>query len=233
MAIERASYKLDKVNVVAAPVRQRVAEVIRNAIINLTLKPGDRLIERELCEMTGVSRTSLRESLRELEAEGLVQNVPYKGLVVATVSVEEARNIYAVRSQLEGLLGREAALKRTDRDIRDLRENFAKVEKVVAARRYRELVTLKSEFYAILMRVTANPTLSDIVTNLQGRVAQFRATVMTREERAGDSLEEMKRIIEAIERQDPVEAEAACTAHVRNASDVLIEMLVEATHKKP
>jgi GntR family transcriptional regulator, trigonelline degradation regulator len=220
-------HTLQKIKVVAAPVRQQVADAIRNAIISLEFKPGDRLIERELCEMTGVSRTSLREGLRELETEGLIKNVPYKGLIVATVSHDEAANIYDVRSQLEGLLGRETALKRAPADLAALRANFAAVEAVVAARDFAALIGLKSEFYDILMRVTNNPILSDIVVNLQGRVAQFRATVMTREDRIAQSLDEMRTIIDAIEAQDATRAEAACIAHVRNAGDLVLVLLRE------
>src|SRR5882672_4452774 len=82
--------------------RQQVLEVLRGAILNFQFKPGDRLIERELCEMTGVSRTSVREALRHLESEGLVQNLPNKGPMVATVTGEEAREIFEVRRVLEG-----------------------------------------------------------------------------------------------------------------------------------
>jgi len=73
--------------------RQQVLEVLRNGILSFQFKPGDRLIERELCEMTGVSRTSVREALRHLESEGLVQNLPNKGPMVATVTAAEAREI--------------------------------------------------------------------------------------------------------------------------------------------
>ena len=72
--------------------RQQVLEALRNAILDFQFKPGDRLVERELCEMTGVSRTSVREALRHLESEGLVENVPNKGPTVATLTVEDARH---------------------------------------------------------------------------------------------------------------------------------------------
>ena len=218
--------------VVAAPVRQQVADALRQAILNLVLKPGERLIERELCEMTGVSRTSLREGLRELESEGLVKNVPYKGLVVATVGVQEARDIYDVRCQLEGLLGRYSAERRTNEDIARLKTNFNEVKAVVAAGKFSDLIRLKSEFYEILMGITDNPILSDIVSNLQGRVAQFRVTVMTREDRVQPSIEEIKAILDAIKNKDPAGAEAACIAHVRNAGNLVIELLEEAEAKK-
>lgn len=219
---------LNKIKVVAAPVRQQVADAIRQAIINLEFKPGDRLIERELCEMTGVSRTSLREGLRELEAEGLIKNVPYKGLIVATVSQEEAANIYDVRSQLEGLLGRETAKLRTKQDLTALNSNFKSIEKAVAKGDFNALIGLKAEFYGILIRVTNNPILSDILVNLHGRVAQFRATVMTREDRVAPSMDEIRAILNAIKAQDQEAAELACIAHVRNAGDLVLELLRES-----
>ena len=210
------------------PVRQQVADILRQAIINLQFKPGERLVERELCERTGVSRTSLREGLRELESEGLVLNVPYKGLIVATVSADQARHIYDVRCRLEGQLGRVTAARRTAKDLRELKRNVDAIRKVIEAHKFEDLIRLKSEFYGILMRVTDNPILSEILINLQGRVAQFRATVMTRPDRVAPSLEEIEAILYAIEAEDSDAAERACTIHVRNAGDLVIELL-EAT----
>ena len=77
-----------------APIRSRVLDNLRQAILEHKLVPGQRLIERELVELTGVSRTSIREALRELAAEGLVTTIPNKGTVVAEVSVKEARQLY-------------------------------------------------------------------------------------------------------------------------------------------
>ena len=90
-------------------VRAMVAQKLREAIMSGTLKPGQRLVERELCEMTGVSRPSIREALRLLEADGLVNTVPHRGPVVSTISLEEAKQLYAARAVLEGFAGRECA----------------------------------------------------------------------------------------------------------------------------
>lgn len=220
--------KIGRIQPVSAPVRQQVADMLRQAIVGLVFKPGDRLVERELCEQTGVSRTSLREGLRELESEGLVKNVPYKGLIVATVNAAEARNIYDVRCHLEGLLGSATAKQRSNQDVADLKRKFAAIRKATKATRFNDLIKLKAEFYAILMRVTDNPILSDILINLHGRVAQFRATVMTRPERAKINIVEIEDIINAIEAQNSAAAEKACITHVRNAGDLVIELLEEA-----
>src|SRR5690242_3051163 len=88
---------------VAAPLREQVLEALRNAILNFDLKPGERLVERELIERIGVSRTTIREVLRELTAEGLVMVIPQKGAVVYAPSAEEAKDLYAVRAALEAL----------------------------------------------------------------------------------------------------------------------------------
>src|SRR3954447_14533312 len=93
-------------------VRSRVGQKLREAIMAGVFKPGQRLVERELCEMTGVSRPSIREALRLLEAEGLVSIVAHRGPVVSTISVEEAEQLYAARALLEGFAGRECARKK-------------------------------------------------------------------------------------------------------------------------
>ncbi|MBF4770575.1 GntR family transcriptional regulator, partial [Nocardioides agariphilus] len=89
-----------------SPIRAQVLENLRQAIIDRRLAPGQRLIERELIELTGVSRTSVREALRELAAEGLVTVIPNQGTVVTNLGVAEAQQLYQIRSALEGLAGR-------------------------------------------------------------------------------------------------------------------------------
>ena len=101
--LEQSSLRVKRNNIT---LRQQVLDVLRNAILEARFKPGDRLIERELCELTGVSRTSVREALRHLESEGLVRNIPNKGPTVATVGLEEAQQIYEMREALEGQAGR-------------------------------------------------------------------------------------------------------------------------------
>jgi DNA-binding GntR family transcriptional regulator len=89
-----------KVSNVAAPVRLQVAASFRSAILSGRFQPGDRLIEKDLCDLTGASRTSVREALRQLETEGLVQLVPNKGPIVASIDPKQARSIYQVRAVL-------------------------------------------------------------------------------------------------------------------------------------
>ena len=94
--------------------REKTVERLREALLNQFFAPGDRLIERELCELTGVSRTSVREALRLLESEGLIETIPNRGPIVASLSAEDAQYIYEVREALEGLAGRLFAERASD-----------------------------------------------------------------------------------------------------------------------
>src|SRR5438445_7587472 len=110
----RSTLRIDDV----PTVRSMVTQKLREAIMSGTLKPGQRLIERELCEMTGVSRPSIREALRALEADGLVNTVPHRGPVVSTIILEEAKQHYAARVVLEGIAGHECARKYDQSGVR-------------------------------------------------------------------------------------------------------------------
>src|SRR3954466_2792457 len=113
-------------------VRSMVAQKLREAIMSGTLKPGQRLIERELCELMGVSRPSIREALRLLEADGLVNTIPNRGPIVSTVSLEEAEQIYAARALLEGYIARECARKKDPEVIRQLQCALADLKRASA-----------------------------------------------------------------------------------------------------
>src|SRR6476661_6411138 len=89
--------------------RELTLEKMRGAILNLIFQPGDRLIERELCDRLGVGRTIVREVLRHLEAEGLVQNLPHRGPTVSIPTVHECRQIYELRAVLEGMAAKACA----------------------------------------------------------------------------------------------------------------------------
>ena len=111
--------------------REQVAERLRLAIATGRFPAGTRLIERELCEMMGVSRTSLREALRELQADGLITLQPNKGLSVSVISERTARSIYQVRATLEGLAARLFAQNATDKQMADLHKSVDRLRREV------------------------------------------------------------------------------------------------------
>ena len=142
-----------------APVRTQVIDNLRQAIIDRRFLPGQRLIERELVELTGVSRTSIREALRELTAEGLVTSVPNKGNVVTTVSAKEAAQLYEVRSALEGLAGRIFVHNASAKARYDLAKAMKDIERAATAGV--SILGPKDRFYDILFAGGGNDRDSD------------------------------------------------------------------------
>jgi DNA-binding GntR family transcriptional regulator len=205
--------------------RQQVLEVLRNGILSFQFKPGDRLIERELCEMTGVSRTSVREALRHLESEGLVQNLPNKGPMVATVTSAEAREIYEVRRVLEGLAVRLFAERAGAAERAALDAAMAALERAFAVADIHEILRATTAYYDVVLSGCGNEVIRRLIGLLQARVTFLRATSISQPGRAPESLAEMQRLTAALKSGRPDEAEAASAAHVDRATAAVIAAL--------
>lgn len=215
-----------RVNRVASPVRAQVLENLRTAILEMRFRPGQRLIERELIDATGVSRTSVREALRELAAEGLVTTIPNKGTVVAGVTREEARQIYELRSCLEGLAARLFVERATQDELAALHDAFRGIEK--AYRDGNGAVVSKDSFYDALFNGAHNDMLRQCIAGLHARVTVLRALSLSQPGRLDESLEELRRILEAVDAGDGRAASRAASAHVEAAARASLEALDEA-----
>jgi DNA-binding GntR family transcriptional regulator len=205
--------------------RQQVLEVLRDAILNFQFKPGDRLIERELCELTGVSRTSVREALRHLESEGLVQNLPNRGPIVATLTFEEAREIYEVRRALEGLAARLFAERAGPEHRAALDAVMAALERAFASNDTRAIVKATAQFYDVVLGGCGNEVVRRLINSLHARVTYLRATSVSQPGRAPDSLGEMRRFVGALKSGNPDEAQAVCLEHIDRAAAVGLAVL--------
>lgn len=203
-----------------ALIRDQVAAQIRDAIADLRLVPGQVLVERQLCETTTASRATVREALRQLESEGLVTSSNGRGTVVASLSAEEALEIYEVRSALEGLAGRLFAERATPGDREALEAAFAELERVAGDTR--EMLLAKSKFYDVLMRGAKNAHLSRTIAGINRRVMLVRATSLSREGRWKTSLEEVRAICAAAVSGDADEAERRCREHVQQAATAYV-----------
>jgi DNA-binding GntR family transcriptional regulator len=206
-------------------VRSIVRQKLRDAIISGTLVQGQRLVERELCEMTGVSRASIREAMRWLEAEGLVTMVPHRWPVVSTLTFEEAEQLYRARALLEGFAGRECARLRDPETVRDLKDAVARLKAAAAAMDMGELLAAKTKFYAVLMTGCHNTFIANMLRPLHDRITVLRTTSMSQPGRINMSLKEVTAIVEAIERGDPVAAEKCCIDHIEAAATAALQMI--------
>lgn len=208
-----------------APVRTQVLDNLRQAIVERQLVPGQRLIERELVELTGVSRTSIREALRELAAEGLVTAIPNKGTVVARVSAEEARQLYEVRSALEGLAGRLFVRNATQAQRNALVKALQRIERLAA--KGSPLINAKDSFYEVLFEGGGNEALRAVTAGLHARVSVLRALSLSVPGRSAQSLQEMRDIVDAVLAGDADAAARACSRHVEEAGRVGLQALAD------
>src|ERR1700754_4745603 len=134
----------------AATLRIMVEDKLRTAISTGHFRPGQRMSERELCELLGVGRTSVREALRQLEAEGLITTLPHRGPVVSTITYEEAQQLYAVRALLESFAGQEFARRGSATDMTRLSEAVSAFEKAAGESDRHQLLEAKTNFYTTL-----------------------------------------------------------------------------------
>ncbi|WP_168200693.1 GntR family transcriptional regulator [Allokutzneria sp. NRRL B-24872] len=212
----------------AAPVRDQVLDQLRQAIVQTRLRPGQRLVERELIEQTGVSRTTIREVLRQLAAEGLVTTVPHKGTVVTSVSPKQAAELYEVRAVLEGMAGRLFAQRATEKQLRELRRAFEEIEKCATAVKPRQtMLAAKTRFYGALFDGAANDVAQEVIEGLQARVTSLRSLSLAQEGRTATAVEELREIVEAAEARDADRTAAACVHHVNQAAATVVAAMAD------
>ncbi|MGH3095339.1 MAG: GntR family transcriptional regulator [Streptosporangiales bacterium] len=216
-----------RVAAVAAPVRAQVLQNLREAILNRTFQPGQRLVERELCELTGVSRTTIREALRQLESEGLVRLLANQGPVVAKMSTEEAHDLYDVRGVLEALAASRFAATASDEEVQKLVATTDAIERTLSDGDLAELIARKDDFYSVLLDGARNAVVRSVLTSLWGRIAYLRATSLRRPKRSQETLKEVRAITDAIVRRDADAAWTLSRDHVKRAAAAALETLEE------
>ena len=205
--------------------RERAVDVLRQAIIDHRFPPGTYLRERELCDLLGISRTSLREALRHLETERLIETVPHKGPVVVSLTAQDAKDLYQVRAVLEGLVGGLFAASATDQDIEDLRQ--VAEEMAISAHKDDAKVVLEivAKFYQVLFNGSGNQICAQIIQSLNTRIYTFRRMSLASEGRADAMMKEVERIVDAATRRDGDALGKACFAHVEAAGAAVMSQM--------
>jgi DNA-binding GntR family transcriptional regulator len=209
----------------ASPLRREIEARLRSAIVQGRFRVGERLVERQLCEMFGVSRPSLREALRQLEAEELVTLVPNRGPAVADVTPKEAHEIYELRATMEGLAARLFVRHASDADIVELRNAFRELRKAASANSSERLLDLKTRYYDILLSRCGNRILRRELTQLHNRIRLLRATTLAARTKA--AIAEIAKIVDAVEDRDEESACLASMQHIERAAVWAISSLGE------
>jgi DNA-binding GntR family transcriptional regulator len=208
-----------------ATLRERVEDYLRDAIMQGHVAGGDRLREAELCLKLAVSRSTLREALRTLEAERLVTIEPHRGPSVARMTEKDAREIYAVRALLEGLAAHEFARLASPAQVAALREQVRALQALRASDDRAQLLRAKRRFYDVLLTGSGNDLVREMLLGMLSRINLLRATSFARSERLAESLQEIDAMCCAIESRDAAGAQRAAEQHVRCAERAAMVVL--------
>lgn len=214
---------------VAAPLREQVITALRTAILEFRLRPGQRLVERELIDQLGVSRTTVREALRELTSEGLVTVIPQRGAVVTAPSLAEAEDLYEIRTVLESILVERFVGRATDDQLRRLREAVEYFAETTAGTAdILVILEAKDRLYEVLIEGAASPALKNIIEGIQARVRLLRATSMSEPGRADEAAAELRLVVEAAQERKAADAARLYAVHLRNAAKTALKQLRRA-----
>ncbi|MEX3759771.1 GntR family transcriptional regulator [Paraburkholderia phenoliruptrix] len=205
--------------------RELVLEKMRTAILDAHFRPGERLVERSLCEELGVSRTVVREVLRHLETEGLVDSIPNQGPIVATLDAATAAEIYEIRALLEGEAAMACAQYADENTVADLTECLRKIEDAFDAENHQAVRESTTAFYERMFGAGKKRVAWEIVQSLTARINRLRALTIASDDRGRQAVHEMNQILGAIRAGDRCGARDAAIAHVARVAEIARDLL--------
>lgn len=205
--------------------REIALDRMRRAIIAGLFEPGARLVERTLCDQLGVSRSVIREVIRHLEAEGLVEMLAKQGPIVARLSWDDARQIYDIRAALESTAVADCARVADERIKTKLRQALDELDRCSQQNSPPGILDATTEFYSVIFEASGHNIAWDIVSRLNGRISRLRVMTLSTTNRTTSGPAQIREIFAAIDRNDPEAAAEACRAHVTVAAGIAQTLL--------
>ena len=210
------------------PLRDVVFNTLRQAILKGELKPGERLMEIQLANKLGVSRTPVREAIRKLELEGLVLMIPRKGAEVAEITRQDMEDVLEVRTALEELAVKDACDHITDAQLSELKKASNEFKKALLEGK--DLVTCADadmHFHDVILSATNNRRLIQMLNNLSEQMYRYRMEYLKDERTHKTLIEEHDAIRRALKKHDKVKAGAAIRVHIDYQKRSILESLTE------
>lgn len=209
------------------PLRDLVSEHIRQAIISGIFHPGERLMEIQLAEEMGVSRTPVREAIRKLELEGLVVMIPRRGTYVANISIKDINEVYEVRTALDVLAAGLAAERINEDELEMMQRLLVEIGQNIEEGNIEKIVEIDTAFHDILYQASRNERLVSIISNLREQITSLRGRSMMYPGRLAKTLEEHRSIVDSIAKRDSEKAQRAVRVHMENAERTLLRAIEE------
>ena len=204
------------------PLRDVVSEALRQAIKEGILKPGERLMEIQLADELGVSRTPIREAIRKLELEGFVVMIPRRGTYVADISLKDVVQVFEIRSALEELAAGLAAERITPDELEELERILVEINEYIDRDEFDKIVDTDIRFHGVLYRASRNNRLVDILHNLREQMLRFRSISMHYPGRFSATGGEHRQLVESIANHNSVQARKIAKKHMENSEKTLI-----------
>ena len=205
---------------------QEVTDRLRTMVVEAELVPGERIAEAELCEQLGVSRTPLREALKVLASEGLIDLLPNRGTRVSTITEKEIGELFEVLGGIERMAGELAAACATDENIEKLRKFQERMELYHRNDQRHEYFELNQQVHGLIVEMSGNSVLVATHANIMMKVQRARYLAIMSKGRWDEAVREHAEICEAIAAHDPPRAGALIMTHVRETGEI-----VQATFK--
>lgn len=209
------------------PLREVVCETLRNAIIQGVLKPGERLMEIQVSEELGVSRTPVREAIRKLELEGFVVMIPRRGTYVSDLSIKDINEVFEVRTALDVLAAGMAAERITEDELEKMERLLVELGEYIEEDNMEKIVEADSQFHDLLYSASRNSRLVGIINNLREQLTRFRSLSMSYPGRLKEMLGEHTRLVESLGLRNVALAKRLAGEHMANAEQTLLKNMVE------
>ena len=203
-----------------------IAESIKAAIIKGKFKPGEKISEGELAESMGISRTPLREAFRKLENEGFIEIIPRKGAVVTEIDAQEVYDLYEIKSTLEGLAARLAAVNMQDKDLEKLEKVNEELKELIDQNDLEAFYKAHTRFHEGFVKLSGNRRLNQIISNLNDHFKRFGIVSLTLPGQFENAIKQHEEIIQAFRKGNEKLVEERVKNNVMTGGKVLIDHLV-------
>ena len=198
---------------------------IKQAIISYEIKPGEPLIEKQIADKLGVSRTPVREALKELKSEGLVKIIPRKGAFVAEISSRDIEEIFLLREILECTAVKMAISRIKEEDLIEIESTFNSINDDIKGKNYKNILYADIKFHNFIVNSSGNRRLCQFLGMLNEQIYRLRKLSATVPSRLSSSLKEHEGILEALKKRDKDLAEQRLRQHIRNVKDKILDIL--------
>jgi len=206
---------------------KKVYRILKKEIIKGSLKPGSKVLEGRIAEQIGISRTPVREAIRELAAEGFVTLSPNQGVVVRSISAENIREVLQIHSVLEGLAARLSCEVIDEENLKELENYVNKMEKLTNKKDPLAYSEVDLKFHELIVNNCGNKRLIQMRKNISDQAQRYRISSLRTRGRLKESLKEHQKILEAFKTKDPKKADVISQKHIQNALKNILAKVIE------